>query len=152
VDLILLFIIEKKLKNVDKNLSLIEGFGMILVLPLMLNFLIIVTMNLKKTFIAVVAMFWMIESASANTNIIKPEIKYNSKRFALKLDVNDVKLLEVEIRDSYDNLLYSTKYYDVTNFEKTYNISQLSKGKYFVTVKADGKVYRDVIKVKRLKL
>lgn len=108
-------------------------------------------MNLKKTLIAVVAMFWMIESASASTNFIKPEIKYNNKRFAVKLGVNDIKLLEVEIRDAYDNLLYSTKYYDVTNFEKTYNISQLSKGKYFITVKADGKIYRDAIKVKRLR-
>ncbi len=81
-----------------------------------------------------------------------PEIKYSNKRFEVKVPDKKVKTLEVELRDVYDNLVYSTKYYNVSNFEKRYNISQLPKGKYFVKVVSDGNVYQEVIKVKRRNL
>ena len=82
----------------------------------------------------------------------RPEIKYSNKRFEVKVPEKKVKTLEVEIRDIYDNLVYGTRYYNVSNFEKIYNISQLPKGKYFVKVVSDGNVYQDVIKVKRRSL
>lgn len=80
-----------------------------------------------------------------------PEIKYSNKRFELKVPEKKIKTLEVEIRDMNDNLVYGTRYYDVSNFEKIYNISQLPKGKYLIKVVSDGNVFQDVIKVKRRK-
>lgn len=85
-------------------------------------------------------------------NADSPEVKYLNKRFEVKVPEKKVKTLEVEIRDVYGNLVYGTKYYNVSNFEKIYNISQLLKGKYFVKVVSDGNVYQDVIKVKRRNL
>lgn len=82
----------------------------------------------------------------------RPEIKYSNKRFEVKVPEKKVRTLEVEIRDMNDNLVYGTRYYNVSNFEKVYNISQLPKGKYFVKVVSDGNVYQDVIKVKRRNL
>ncbi len=82
----------------------------------------------------------------------RPEIKYSNKRFEVKVPEKKVKTLEVEIRDMNDNLVYGTRYYNVSNFEKVYNISQLPKGKYFVKIVSDGNVYQDVIKVKRRNL
>ena len=82
----------------------------------------------------------------------RPEIKYSNKRFEVKVPEKKVKTLEVEFREIHDNLVYGTRYYNVSNFEKIYNISQLPKGKYFVKVVSDGNVYQDVIKVKRRSL
>jgi hypothetical protein len=79
----------------------------------------------------------------------RPEIKYSNKRFELKVPEKKVKTLEVEIRDMSNNLVYGTRYYNVSNFEKIYNISQLPKGKYLVKVVSDGQVFQDVIRVKR---
>ena len=79
----------------------------------------------------------------------RPEIKYANKKFEVKVPQKKVKTLEVEIRDMNDNLVYGTRYYNVSNFEKVYSVSQLPKGKYFVKIVADGNIYQDVIKVKR---
>ncbi len=105
-------------------------------------------MKLKNTLFAAAASLLIATSVSA-TEIIKPEIKGNNNRFEVKIDQKDIKTLEIEIRDAYDKVVYQTRYFDVSNFERTYNISQLPKGKYFVTIKADGKTYRDVLRVRR---
>jgi hypothetical protein len=82
----------------------------------------------------------------------RPEIKHTNRQFELKVPEKKVKTLEVEIRDMNNNLVYGTRYYNVSNFEKIYNISQLPKGKYLVKVVSDGNVYQDVIRVRRRKL
>lgn len=105
-------------------------------------------MKLRNILFATATSILIVSSVSAN-EIIKPEIKASNKRFEVKLNQKDIKTLEVEIRDAFDKVVYQTRYFDVSNFERTYNISQLPKGKYFVTVKADGKVYRDVLRVRR---
>lgn len=91
----------------------------------------------------------LVSATALASDIVTPEIKYSNKQFELTVPQKKLRTLEVEIRDSYDKVVYSTTYYDVRNFKKTYSVEQLPKGKYFVTVVADGKVYRDVIKVKR---
>jgi hypothetical protein len=105
-------------------------------------------MNFKNTLFAATASLLIATSASA-VEIVKPEIKASNKRFEVRFNQKGIKSLEVEIRDSYDKVVYATRYFDVSNFERTYNISQLPKGKYFVTIKADGKIYRDVLRVRR---
>lgn len=107
-------------------------------------------MQLKNLLPALIFSAMICGSAFAR-NEDRPEIKYSNKRFELKVPEKKIKTLEVEIRDMNDNLVYGTRYYDVSNFEKIYNISQLPKGKYFVKVVSDGNVYQDVIKVKRRK-
>jgi hypothetical protein len=103
---------------------------------------------MKKQFLTFLMTSFVSISASAN-DIVTPEIKYSNKQFELKVPQKKVRTLAVEIRDAYDNVVYSTTYYDVNDFQKVYSIEQLPKGKYFVTVTADGKVYRDMIKVRR---
>ena len=81
--------------------------------------------------------------------IFEPEIKTIARKtFAVKFPNGVFKTLELEIRDSNDNLMFATKYQDVVNFEKYYDVAQLPRGKYFVTVYADGKVFKDMIRVK----
>jgi hypothetical protein len=95
--------------------------------------------------------FWFFGKRPKNepkSEIIKPQIKYSKKTFALKVPEGTFKRLDVEIRDVFDNLMFATKYENVTNFEKIYDVSQFSKGKYLVTIFADGKIYYDMIKVK----
>jgi hypothetical protein len=106
-------------------------------------------MQLKNLLPALMLTVMFCEPIFAREASDRPEIKYSNKRFEVKVPVKKVRTLEVEIRDMNDNLVYGTKYYNVSNFEKIYNISQLEKGKYFVKIVSDGNVYQDVIKVKR---
>lgn len=105
-------------------------------------------MQLKNLIPALLISAFTFSSAFAS-DTDRPEIKYTNKRFEVKVPEKKIKTLEVEIRDMNDNLVYGTKYYNVNNFEKTYNISQLPKGKYLVKVVSDGNTYQDVIKVRR---
>ncbi len=102
-----------------------------------------------KNFLPALILSAIFTSTSFARDENRPEIKYSNKKFELKVPEKRVKTLEVEIRDMNDKLVYGTRYYNVNNFEKIYNVSQLPKGKYFVKVVADGTVYQDVIKVKR---
>jgi hypothetical protein len=102
-----------------------------------------------KKILSALALSALLSSATYANETDRPEIKYSNKRFELKVPAKKIKTLEVEIRDIHDNLVYGTKYYNVSDFEKVYNISQLQKGKYFIKIVSDGKVYQDMIKVKR---
>lgn len=107
-------------------------------------------MNMKlKNILSVLIFSSLLSGTTFARDTDRPEIKYSNKRFGVKVPEKKVKMLEVEIRDNSDNLVYGTRYYNVSNFEKIYNISQLPKGKYFVKVVSDGNVYQDVIKIKR---
>lgn len=105
-------------------------------------------MQLKNLLPALIISAFTFGSAFAN-DTDRPEIKYSNKRFEVKVPEKKIKTLEVEIRDMNDKLVYGTRYFNVNNFEKIYNISQLPKGKYLVKVVSDGNIYQDVIKVKR---
>lgn len=102
-----------------------------------------------KAFLPALIFAGMLSKSSFARDEERPEIKYSNKRFELKVPERKVRTLQVEVRDMNDELVYGTTYYNVSNFEKIYNISQLPRGKYFVKVVSDGNIYQDVIRVKR---